>query len=244
MKQPILTLLSMLFLASCAPEKGYQQHTAVILTMGQSNAANFAETKYDPLKDVQAYTVGGHYTHAIDPQPGADGPWGSVWSRLGDAIINSKMYDHVILISIAQGGTMVEQWADGYLNQRIITTLDDLNAHHIVPTYILWHQGESDKNANTTKARYIEEFLKVRATIRMRGFVAPIYIAHATYSNGLYSQEVYDAQTELVQTYPDLKQGPDTDTLTGPGERYDNAHFTDKGVNDHAALWLDVLEKN
>lgn len=219
------------------------QRKMVALTFGQSNSANFALNKYDPVRDVQAYAVGGIYVHAADPQPGADGPLGSVWSRLGDKLIEAGLYDQVVFISIGQGGTMVQQWSDDYLNRRLINTLDDLNEHGIVPTHFFWHQGESDKNAGTSKADYITHFLKVRETIRSRGFTAPIYVSHATYSNGLYSTEVYDAQTELVQNYVDLRQGPDTDTLTTPDYRYDNAHFNDKGVNAHADLWMDVLNK-
>ena len=120
----------------------------------------------------------------------------------------------------------------------------------VVPDVILWHQGESDNIAGTSEQDYIDSFLSVRDVFRSRGVDAPIVVAVASYhpacidadGNGL-GPDVRAAQKELPRRYPDILPGPDTDRLDRCCYRHDGVHFSGKGLDIHAAMWLQSVKK-
>lgn len=67
----------------------------VILALGQSNSANYGETRYRPKHEAYSYFRGILYG-AADPMFGADGLKGSVWTRLADMLVESGMCDRVV----------------------------------------------------------------------------------------------------------------------------------------------------
>ena len=76
----------------------------VALVFGQSNAANWGQGRRTAGANVQVFYKGRFY-RASDPIKGADGEGGSVWTRLGDKLIAAKLYDKVIFVPVARGGS-------------------------------------------------------------------------------------------------------------------------------------------
>ena len=81
----------------------------VALAFGQSNSANFGETPKAAKQNVYNYYEGKLY-HAQDPLLGANGIGGSVWTRLGDKLIEHQMYEAVVFIPLGIGATEIARW--------------------------------------------------------------------------------------------------------------------------------------
>ncbi len=220
----------------------------VVLAFGQSNSANFGETKYRPQHESYSYYRGKLY-RAEDPLPGADGDRGSVWTRLADMVIESGMYEKVVLVTIGIGATSAGCWAEGECGRYLEETLRDLAAHNIRFTHILWHQGEQDNLQCTGHAEYTAQMNRLLALIRGYGQDAPMYVSLASYqphnfSRSFVSEEVRQGQADFINTNSGVLLGPDTDTLVSNRDRYDGVHFSDEGLDLFAGLWFNALKEN
>lgn len=124
----------------CNPT-GARFDTVVLLVMGQSNAANFGETKYTATCTQSLNFYNGNYYALSDPLFGAKGVGGSVWSRLGDMLVQNRFAKYVIIAPVAIGGTSIQTWAPGGANNHLITeTIAALHAKGLKITHVLWHQ--------------------------------------------------------------------------------------------------------
>ncbi len=214
----------------------------VALVLGQSNAANFGESKRVAGPKVLNLYKGRLY-RARDPLRGANGEWGSVWTRLGDKLIAEKLFDQVIFVPAAVGATEIAQWApDGPLHEWIMNAIDDAKKSRLKITHVLWHQGESDGVLFTSKADYKQRFWAILASIRAKGVDAPVFVAVATRC-GKYAPnpEIQQAQRELADPTAGVFPGPDTDQLD-ESYRYDGCHFSTNGLDVHAQLWAAQLK--
>ncbi len=221
-----------------------QGKTMVALVFGQSNSANHGETPYTPKKNVYNYFEGKCYV-AADPMLGTTGSEGSVWSRLGDRLIDSGLYDNVLFITVGVGGTPVERWmSNGDLHLRLKYVLKQLRKDRIRVTHMFWHQGESDNGRKTSKEVYISRFMDMLAGLRAKGVKAPIYVAVATRcGDRQVNYEIQQAQRELVNTELGIYPGPDTDQLDLlVDRRHDACHFSEIGLDKHAELWLQAIK--
>src|SRR5580700_10127645 len=97
------------------------ENTAVIVTLGQSNAANYGTVAYTPKYDVMNFDIyDGNCYRARDPLLGASGTGGNFATPLADILIQQGLFERVIVAPIAMGGSTVEQWADeGRFNRRM-----------------------------------------------------------------------------------------------------------------------------
>ena len=255
-----------------------RKNLMVALVMGQSNAADFGETLGSEFNgkftnNVYAMRENGSCKRANDPLSWLNFHYGgyrsSVWSRLGQRIIDSGAYDNVLFVSIAFGGSKIESFLPGAvlvgisLNDMILDAIQKLKDRDFEITHILWHQGESDAiiediipplgfpltyySKTTTTSEYISRFKTLLQSIRDAGVDAPIYPAVATRCDDFPPESrIRDAQIELG-TMADLGiyPGPDTDTIeTDSFLRYDGCHMTDLGLDEHAELWLEKLLEN
>ena len=225
-------------------------NTLVLLVMGQSNAANAGETKYE----AHCQNTFNYYEETLyplkDPLKGANGDAGSVWSRLGDKIVEHNFARTVIIVPCAVGGTKIEQWIPGGdLNHLIAETVQHLHNSGLTVTHVLWHQGESnhvDYSGGLTPvqnaANYTNNFHVLLNYLRSIGINAPVYPAMATRCVGEPDFVLQEAQRNLANDSLNIFNGPNTDSLDN-AYRYDNCHFNKTGLNVHAQLWLDVLMK-
>jgi hypothetical protein len=219
------------------------RNTMVALTFGQSNSANYGETRYTPARAVYNFYEGKCYK-AADPLLGATGDKGSVWTRLGDMLIDNGLYSHVIFVTIGVGGTSVARWTtNGDLFQRIVKAKRQLDRKNLQLTHLLWHQGETDGKIGTKKDDYKMMLADMLDGIRHLGINAPLYLAITTRCEGPIKMDIHEAQLELVEERDDIVVGANTDTLSDMDDRYDFCHFSETGLQKHAALWLQSIQK-
>lgn len=220
----------------------------VLFTFGQSNSANHGQGRYQPRHAQYNYFEGKLYP-ASDPLIGATGEGGSVWTRLGDKLVEAGMAKQVTLVPIGVGGVRIGAWAKGgELYGKLVQTVEQMKQDGIEPDYILWHQGETDNILNTSTSEYVRLFETIRDVFRSRGIDAPIVIAQASYHPTCLDEAkgkdeaIRRAQKQLTGKYEDIYLGPDTDTLDKVWQRADGIHFSEIGQELHAEMWRDALK--
>lgn len=222
--------------------------TAVLLVMGQSNAANFGQTKYGASCSNAINFYNGNFYPLEDPLHGATGDKGSVWSRLGDLLIQKGFAKVVIIAPVAIGGTTLQTWKPGGMNNHLIVeAIDSLKSKHLRITHVLWHQGEANNtvlnpfvSAAQNAQQYRSDFLSLVAQMRSLGVNAPVFPAIVTRCANDSDQQLEAAQRNLASDSLGIFNGPDTDLL-GNEYRFDDCHFNDSGLKIHALLWADIL---
>lgn len=215
---------------------------AVILAMGQSNAANHGGARYHPVRKVFNFNwADGRCYRAKDPLLGASGEGGSVWTRLGDELIESGRYDQVLIIPIAIGGTSVRVWAGSHgPAAQAIKASDVLQHAGLRITHVLWHQGESDHEMR--KEVYTRLFSRMAEYLQENGINAPLFVATTTICNNYGANQIREAQRELPRRLTNVFAGPDTDALDSIYDRSPNlCHFSERGLAMHARMWLHVI---
>lgn len=221
--------------------------TMIALVFGQSNAANYGKQVYTPHNaSVFNYYRGKLYT-AKDPLMGNNGAGGSVWTHLGDRLIDSGLYKKVIFIPIAIGGTAIECWVSGGdCFEKLQQTLKSLDSQQIHITHIFWHQGERDNILNTSKAKYKEQLGAILQTLR-KYQSADFYVSIASYNSGAITKPlgvdsvIRNAQKEFINENKGVLAGPDTDTIIHAIHRHDSIHFSDFGMKAYAQLWFNAI---
>lgn len=216
------------------------KRTMVALVFGQSNAANSGETRYRPRQSVYNFYRGKLYL-ARDPLLGATGRGGSVWTRLGDKLIDRMAYESVVFVPLGVGATSITRWTvGGDLHEKVLRAVREVKGKGLTITHLLWHQGESDVGRTSTQA-YKRMFQDMVLSIREQGVDAPVYVSLATRCHTQKPDEtIRRAQRELVSSPRRIYAGPDTDTL-GLRYRYDRCHFSAEGLERFAELWLEAL---
>lgn len=220
--------------------------TMIALAFGQSNAGNYGKNAYTPHNAfVFNFNNGKLYT-AKDPLIGTEGKGGSVWTRLGDKLIDSGLYNKVILIPIAAGGSSIERWGSGDCFKKLQQTLIMLDSLHIRLTHIFWHQGETDNILNSSKAKYKENLGAIFQVLR-KYQSADFYVSIASYHPVSIAKPlgvdnvIRDAQKEFINENKGVLVGPDTDTLIHAIHRHDSVHFSDFGMSLFTQQWLNAM---
>lgn len=222
--------------------------TMVALVFGQSNAANNGKVPYTPHNTSVLNYYDGKLYVAKDPLFGNTSIGGSVWTHLGDMLIDRGLYDKVIFIPIAIGGSAIERWVSGDGSQKLQKTLQQLADQHIQVTHILWHQGETDNLLNTPTAKYKDQLATILENVR-KTQPADFYVSLASYHPGAITKPlgvdtvIRDGQKEFINENKGVFLGPDTDTLIYAIHRYDSVHFSDFGMKAYAELWFQALKE-
>jgi hypothetical protein len=218
-------------------------HPFVIAAFGQSNSANFGETRHAPQGAVYELLDGRCY-RARDPLLGGDGKGGSIWTRLAERLIAHKYARSVVLISFGVSATEIARWAPGGdLNVRIEHHLGGLGRLGLDPNVVLFVQGETDAKIGTGTTTYLRQLNAVVQSVRRTGVEAPFVIAVASYCHGRVSPDVTAAQRSAVDHARRIYEGPDMDQLRGVHMRFDDCHFSAQGMERAAELWMNVLSR-
>ena len=110
---------------------------------------------------------------------------------------------------------------------------------------VLWHQGEADNEANTSTADYVQRLESIIAQSRTdAGFDIPWGVAQASflpYLNPTTDPNVIAAQQQVAANDPLNFVGAFTDDMIGAAWRWDDIHFNEMGLREHAQRWFDQL---
>lgn len=223
----------------------------IIVTLGQSLAASNSINSYSTVNSTALnFNIydGGTY-HCDNPVLGASGPdlpdpGGGFQNNgptcsLADKLITAGTFPGVIMVPIAIDGTLVADWNASKLSNRITTTMNRLNQiYGRVPTYILWHQGESDANSGTTALTYTTSVQAVVSQFRsLYSFAGPFFVAKETMVSNTVNSTIQTGQTNAVSSPLHIIAGANIDSLTGVTNRQsDGTHLTATGSLNFAAL--------
>jgi hypothetical protein len=219
--------------------------TAVLLVLGQSNATNEGRGRYAPKGNVFNFNpFTGKCFKAADPLLGATGDGANFATRLGSRLVEERLFSDVVLVAIGVGGTRIDEWAPkGAHHPRLLLTLKQLQRARLVPTYVLWIQGEGNTSRqHNDREAYKQHFRSILAVLRGHGVASPTFVSLTSICRGAPDARIRQAQAELVDAKRQIYRGPDTDSI-GLGDRHDGCHFTEAGIRRHAQLWLDTLKQ-
>lgn len=215
---------------------------AIFLIMGQSNAANSGDTRYKARRDViNLNWADGKCYHAEDPLLGTDGDGGTIWTRLGDELIENGDYKQVVLVDIAVSGTRIRIWAGPEGPSRhAVEAATALRRYGRRFTHVLWHQGESDWETPTDI--YVRLFQTMADYLHSNGIDAPIFVAQTTLCLGRHAPNVKEAQIQLPTLMDNVFAGANADSVDRLRDRQDDlCHFKETGLAQLAHLWREAL---
>jgi hypothetical protein len=218
----------------------------IFIVAGQSNSANYGETRQASRSDRVVARDGGRWQVARDPQPAAGGSGGSFMPPLGDALVAA--FDVPVgFVACGLGGTSVREWlpeggrfpspptverrvrrladgvweSDGRAYAVLVARMKELGPRGF--RAVLWHQGESDANqqdpSRTLPGHLYREYLEtiIRRSRADIGWNADWFVAQATYHvPGDESSPDIRAAQAAVVADGVALAGPDTDALKGP----------------------------
>jgi hypothetical protein len=218
----------------------------VILALGQSNAANHGQLVSKGNAPV-ALIADNKCVSGTDPLPGSTGHGASIWARLPSHLSGSHPHRPLVLSVMGIDATSIAEWTDDEspLRQQLVERIKSMKALGLLPTLILWQQGEADARKGTNSQAYGAGLDKLAAILAQAGSDAPIVMAYSTYfcrsapSNEI-RQAIYAKATESRR----FKVGPDTDTLKDADLRFNGCHFSDKGLHQAAQLWAAAVSKH
>ncbi|ARO30728.1 SGNH family esterase protein [Rhizobium sp. NXC14] len=226
--------------------------TAVLLILGQSNAANYGGQRH--RSDYGARVVNAFDKRcfiAASPLLGSTNTKGEYWTLLGNKLIASGQNDSVVLAPLAYGGSEVARWATGGdLNPMLVDTMKQLHDSGYRITSVLWVQGEADLVHGTTGEAYQKHFMSIVDTLRQHGVEAPVYISIASKclepSNGGFKEHISDnpivrAQLALSRSGHGIREGVNSDALLDGDDRYDDCHFGGTAGEKVSQAWLNLL---
>lgn len=226
--------------------------TAVMLILGQSNAANDGGQRHRSnygARVVNAFDK--RCFVAASPLLGSTDTKGEYWTLLGNNLIASGQYDSVILAPLAYSGSEVARWAPGGdINPVLVDTMKQLQDSNYRITSVLWVQGEADLVLGTTAEAYQQRFMSMVGTLRQHGVEAPVYISTASKclepSNGGFKEHIPDnpivrAQLALSKNGHGIREGVNSDALLDGDDRYDDCHIGGTGAEKVSRAWLNLL---
>ena len=209
--------------------------TAVIVAFGQSNSANYGQSKVvSRYPESVVNYFGGKCYKAASPLLGATGVGGEFLIPLADTLLQNNAYKTVIIFSAGVGGSSIMQWQkDGDLNKLLLKNLIQLK-YTYSPTQFVWHQGETDFANQTSEKIYRASFNSLHKSIQKAGFSSPFFISISTKCGNKISwtpnNPISNAQHSLINER-NVFLGANTDLLINDADRAtDHCHFSEEGL--------------
>jgi len=222
---------------ACPPQN---ETTAVLLVIGQSNAANYQGQRHQSGDDRVINFAAGHCYRAASPLLGADGELGETWTLLGTKFIQSGLYRTVILIPAAVGGSSIHRWADGGdLNAMMVAVIRAAKMRYTI-TGVLLDQGAKDFALHTPEDQYRSDLKSLIDTIRAQRVHVPFFITRCSIGGKGWSEDnpIAKAQASLANSQQAIFDGPNTDHDVTPFDRYDGYHFAASGQEKYTDDWI------
>jgi hypothetical protein len=219
--------------------------TAVLLLVGQSNAANYQGQRHQSADDRVVNFVDGRCYRAASPLLGADGQRGETWTLLGNKLVQSGLYHTVILIPAAVGASSVRRWAaGGDLNAMLMAVIDTVKARYTINAVLL-DQGTTDFVERMPEGEYRSDLKSMIDSVRAQGVQAPFFITRSTAGPPDWTEDnpVARAQATLTDSRNAVFDGPNTDRDVTPLDRYDGYHFGASGQEKSTGAWMRLLQE-
>jgi hypothetical protein len=209
------------------------------LVIGNGTAANRGMPRHNCECDVynfDAFRL--RCTPAADPLAGSTGNSGSIWSRLGDQLIQQSLAQRVLFVPLAFAGSQITDWIPGgSRHSRIALALSRLRKELVSPllpfSAVLWQPGGAPELSNRVYQLHCHDII---ADLRANGIFAPVFVAIANES------KVRNAAEQIIPADPTVGifAGPNLDTV-----RFASTGKTDDSVMVNAEraaeLWLSSL---
>lgn len=224
--------------------------TAVLLVIGQSNAANGAERRVKTrFPDRVLNYFDGRCFVAASPLLGSVGTEGEFITLLADNLIANGTYKSVMIVAAAIASSEIARWQKGGdLNQMMLSTVISFKTRYKI-TDIIWHQGEGDYLLGTSGQAYAASFHSMRKSLTDIGVTAPIFISVSTFcgSGDKWKSDNPVAQAQQLLTDPKTKilLGANTDQLLGIADRRknDQCHLSESGQRKTASAYAGAIKE-
>ena len=220
------------------------EKTAVLLLVGQSNAANYQGQRYQSADDRVVNFVDGRCYRAASPLLGADGQRGEPWTLLGNKLVQSGLYHTVILVPAAVGGSSVRRWAaGGDLNAMLMAVITAVKARYTINAVLL-DQGTTDFVERMPEGEYRSDLKSMIDSVRTQGVHAPFFITRSTAGPPDWTEDnpVARAQATLADSRNAVFDGPNTDRDVTRLDRYDGYHYGASGQEKFTDAWMRLLQ--
>ncbi len=216
----------------------------VILAVGQSNASNYGSVPFTPGKNVFSF-YNGRCFPGHDPQPGADGIGGSIWSRLADLMVHKGYARNVMIVAVGAGGSSVSEWVpEAKYYPRLVDAAHSLKEANLTPGMIIWLQGSRD--AGMAPEVYRNHLRDVIFAFPILGFrlgpAARLFVATHTRCSSAAAPGIQAAQQSMVDHANYIFAGPNMDTLEDDVKHF-GCHYNELGLNLAAKMWLGAIER-
>ncbi|MEA2757864.1 MAG: hypothetical protein QOH65_477 [Methylobacteriaceae bacterium] len=223
------------------------ERTAVLLVIGQSNAANSGGQRFPVSSGGVAAYFDGTCQLAASPLLGASGVAGEPWSAVGDNLVAAGSFDNVVIIPAAVGGSRLSEWiGEGQLHSMLKSTVEDARKHYRI-THVLWHQGEGDFSLRTSEDAYVSGFNSLARDLHGWGVTAPIYVSITSHCGDGESwspdNPVSRAQRRLADSAEGFTAGVDSDSLLDALDRFDGCHMAGSGLTKVIDAWTEILRR-
>lgn len=203
----------------------------VIIGFGQSNSANSAGHRFKTNKNILNFFNGKCYI-ANDPMLGATGTRGSIWIPLSEEL---KIEDRVIVLAtFGIGGSKVSDWLDKTRLYPFYTeNIASLKRLYENPQAVVWIQGESDVSTpNEVFNIQLKQWFKI---LRSDFKQSNIFVTGTSYCSNRSNENVLLSQRKNAKEIGAIYVGS-TDDLFEQDYRYDDCHFSEKGIRELALL--------
>jgi hypothetical protein len=218
--------------------------TLVLILDGQSQFTPVAPTAYTPVNaaaidqfniyDGASYeptspTLGQAYVPMAPYGPGHIG------YRIADKFLTNGIFDRIILVFTAIGGSTYTDHTTGPLKDRNVVAMRRLASRGIVPGmtgvtfgYVLG-LGETDNSLGTNQATATAGLNGIVSILLGAGYSGRIFITKETYAGGVVSPAIQAAQASMWNGTT-IFSGGDLDSLGSSYRNTDNLHWNDAGI--------------
>jgi hypothetical protein len=215
---------------------------AVLLGVGASNIANEGDPdgRYVPASGVFNFNFfDGRIYQARDPLLGATLDRSNVFTRVGARLVAAGLYERVLLVPIAHGGTFIAEWVPGgRMHPRLARTIKMLRRRGIAVTHVLWQQGEAEASTpSADPTDWANHFRDIASVVRDAFAGSIFFVAQCTICCNDPNEVIRAAQRSVVDPKHGILPGPDLDAI-GREQRWDDCHFSIAGLERAADLWL------
>lgn len=219
-----------------------QKTLVLIVGAAQSQWSDIAPTFYSPTNASAIDTFNIYDSASRSIVSGLNGGvpvspfgYGNIAVRVADNFVTNAVFDRVIIVSCAVGGTAIDRWATGTLASRVPAALARLESRGItqstpgVTFAVLIGIGETDNSLGTSQAAFTAGLNGFISNMAAAGYTGRYFVCQETWGGGITSSAVRAAQAAIVNNVNIFSAG-DLDTFNASFRNTDNLHFNDAGL--------------